>query len=49
MQKDVVGLLLVLDSSLVNVRDKSCRVPADLVPSNALELQDMLQADKSLS
>jgi len=49
MQKDVVGLLLVLDSSLVNVRDKSDRVPADLVPSNALELRDVLQADKSLS
>lgn len=44
MQKQVVRLLLDLDPSLVKVRDKKGRTPADVAPSSAVELTDMLQA-----
>ena len=43
--KEVVELLLDLDSSLVKVKDKNGRKPADLVPSHEEELQNMLQAE----
>lgn len=43
MQKEVVRLLLGLDSSLRKVKDKNGRMPADLVPSNELEMLVMLQ------
>ena len=36
--KEVVELLLDLDSSLVKVKDKNGRKPADLVPSHEEEL-----------
>ena len=45
MQKQIIRLLLDLDSSLVKVSDKNGRIPADIVPSSALELQDLLQAE----
>lgn len=44
MQKEIVGLLLDLDSSLLKVKDKNGRVPADFIPSDELELRDMLRA-----
>ena len=43
--KEVVELLLDLDSSLVKVKDKNGRKPADLVPSHEEELGNMLQAE----
>ena len=43
--KEVVELLLDLDSSLVKVKDKNGRKPADLVPSHGEELRDMLKAE----
>ena len=43
--KEVVELLLDLDSSLVKVKDKNGRKPADLVPSHEEELRNMLQAE----
>ena len=43
MQKEVVRLLMGVDSSLTKVKDKNGRIPADLVPSNELEMLDMLQ------
>lgn len=45
MQQDIVTLFLNLDISLVKVKDKNGRLPADVVPSNDLELRDMLQAE----
>ena len=42
---EVVKLLLDLDSSLVKVKDKNGRKPADLVPSHEEELRDMLKAE----
>ena len=44
-QKEVVELLLDLDSSLVKVKDKNGRKPADFVPSHEQELRDMLKAE----
>ena len=43
--KEVVELLLDLDSSLVKVKDKNGRKPADFVPSHEQELRDMLKAE----
>jgi len=43
MQKEVVRLLIGLDSSLTKVKDKNGRIPADVVPSNEMEMLDMLQ------
>lgn len=43
MQKEVVRLLMHQDTSLTKVKDKSGRIPADLVPSNKQEMLDMLQ------
>lgn len=43
--KEAVELLLDLDSSLVKVKDKNGRKPADLVPSHEEELRDMLKAE----
>lgn len=43
MQKEVVRLLIGLDSSLAKVKDKNGRIPADVVPSNELEMLGMLQ------
>jgi len=43
MQKEVVKLLIGLDSSLTKVKDKNGRIPADVVPSNELEMLNMLQ------
>jgi len=43
LQKEVVRLLIGLDSSLTKVKDKNGRIPADVVPSNELEILDMLQ------
>ena len=43
MQKEVIALLIGLDSSLTKVKDKNGRIPADLVPSNELEIIDMLE------
>ena len=43
--KEVVELLLDLDSSIVKVKDKNGRKPADLVPSHEEELRNMLQAE----
>lgn len=43
-QKEIVRQLVELDSSLVKVKDKNGRMPADLVPSNELEILDMLKA-----
>ena len=44
-QKEVVRLLVELDSSLVKVKDKNGRIPADLVFSNELEILNILKAD----
>ena len=43
MQKEVVRLLVGLDSSLTKVKDKNGRIPADVVASNELEMLDMLR------
>ena len=43
--KEVVELFLDLDSSLVKVKDKNGRKPADFVPSHEQELRDMLKAE----
>ena len=43
--KEAVELLLDLDSSLVKVKDKNGRKPADFVPSHEQELRDMLKAE----
>ena len=43
--KEVVELLLDLDASLVKVKHKNGRKPADLVPSHEEELRNMLQAE----
>ena len=43
MQKEVVKLLVGLDSSLTKVKDKNGRIPADVVASNEREMLDMLR------
>ena len=43
MQKEVVKLLIGLDSSLTKVKDKNGRIPTDVVPSNELEMLNLLQ------
>ena len=45
VHKEVVELFLDLDSSLVKVKDKNGRKPADFVPSHEQELRDMLKAE----
>ncbi|XP_068686584.1 ankyrin repeat domain-containing protein 39-like isoform X2 [Montipora foliosa] len=46
MQKDVVRILLDLDSGLREVKDRHGRIPADVAPSSLKELQSMLQIDE---
>ena len=42
LQKEVVRLFVELDSSLVKVKDKNGRLPADLVSSKELAMLNML-------
>ena len=41
LQKEVVRLFVELDSSLVKVKDKNGRLPADLVSSKELAMLNM--------
>ena len=42
LQKEVVRLFVELDSSLVKVKDKNGRLPADLVSSKELAMLNIL-------
>ena len=42
LQKEVVRLFVELDSSLIKVKDKNGRLPADLVSSKELAMLNML-------